>query len=98
MPSPELRDLLRKTFGVKKPKEVAKPIALPIHQDAPEYKRSVGDVNLSAEAQKIYSGGPLLPSTPMTQPIKPPTTQQTNRGTVGGMSMQGPWGQTPEGK
>jgi len=95
MPSAELRDLLRKTFGVKKPKKLDSPIPLPVHDEVKKDQgRSVGNPSLSAEAQKIYSGGGLMPPVPM----KPPTNPQVNRGTVGGMDTTGAWGQAQEGK
>lgn len=92
MPSPELRALLRQTFGVKKQKDKPKtPVPLPIHDEPSKEKaRGVGNVMLSAAAQQIYSPPPAAP-------MKPPTTPQVNRGTVGGMDNTGPWG-GPGGK
>jgi hypothetical protein len=88
LPSPEFRDALRKVFfkGTPKPKEKS---LLPIHEKAKEPEKTVGDPLLSYQAQSIYN--PNLPPAP----VKPPTTPQVNRGTVGGLGMGGPWG-TPE--
>lgn len=90
-PSPELRDLLRQTFGVKKPKLPKNPAPLPIHEEPQKDRRSIGNPMLSAEAQKIYN------PPPPAAPVKPPNQTQNQRGTAAGMSMQGPWG-TPQEK
>jgi hypothetical protein len=90
IPSPELRKLLRDTFGVKKPKTLKDPAGLPIHDDAPKDKpRSVGNVMLSAEAQRAYNPG--MPPTG-AQPIKQPNAQQAKQGTAPAMDSSGPWG------
>jgi hypothetical protein len=92
MPSPELRKMLRETFGVKKPEKPKEPAALPIHDEPKKTSRGIGNVMLSAEAQRIYA--PNMPSVPM----KPPNATQNAQGTAPGMSMQGPWGQPEENK
>ena len=91
-PSPELRDLLRKTFGVKKPKELVKPAPLPIHDLPKEKTRGIGDVMLSAEAQRIYNAN--MPPTP-AQPIRQPSAKQQGTGTGSAMSLNEPWGGPP---
>lgn len=92
IPSPEFRDVLRTAFGVKKPKIPEQPATLPIHDvvEKPEPTRGINDPLLAYEAQRIYS--PDMPPSPLPGPVKPPTTPQVNRGTVGGMDNTGPWG------
>ena len=87
-PSAELRETLRKTFGIKKPDRPKEPALLPVHDVPGKIKpKSVGNVMLSAAAQQIYN--PAQPSTP----IKPSTTAQAGQGTAPAMNTQGPWGQ-----
>ena len=87
-PSPELRETLKKTFGIKKPDKPKIPALLPVH-DVPskEKPKSVGNVMLSAAAQQIYN--PQQAATP----IKPSTQAQAGQGTAPAMNTQGPWGQ-----
>lgn len=90
-PSPEFRDLLRKTFGFKKADNPKNPSPLPIHGPAEQTApKPIDDPLLSYAAQTMYN--PALPPAPLPPP-KPPTQQQVNRGTVGGMDTTGPWGQ-----
>ena len=93
MPSAEFREVLRKTFGVKKPDRPKTPVALPLH-DKPQKKedrpRSVGNVALSAEAQRIYQ-----PNLPAPQ-IKQPSAQQAGEGTAKAMTLNEAWGTPPQ--
>lgn len=92
IPSPEFRKTLRDVFGIKKPDKLKMPALLPIH-DSPTKKedrpRSVGNVALSAEAQRIYQ-----PNLPAPQ-IKQPSAQQTDTGTAKAIELQEAWGQPP---
>ncbi len=81
---------MRKVFFKGKLKQPENPSPLPIHEKpkAIEDKpKTVGDPMVAYSAQQIYN--PQLPS----MPPKPPTQVQANRGVVGSMDMQGPWGQ-----
>jgi hypothetical protein len=91
IPTPEFRETLRKAFNIKKPEKLNHSAMLPIHdKPAKDKPRSVGNVQLSAEAQRIYN--PQAPPVP----IKQPNAQQAKGGTAPAMDTGGPWG-TPEG-
>ena len=91
IPSQEFRKVLRDTFGVKKPDKPKIPTGvIPIQEVKKDRPRSVGNVALSAEAQRIYQ--PNLPS----PQIKQPSAQQADTGTAKAMGLQEAWGQPPQ--
>lgn len=85
--TPEFRELLRHTFGIKKGLPIA-PAALPIHATIPKPK-TVG-VDVSAAAQRIYN--PDLPPVPPKLPPK----AVADKGSAVAMDLTQPWGGAPE--
>ncbi len=81
--TPQFRDLLRHTFGIKKGTPI-NPAPLPIHAEIPQPKGV--DIGVAAYAQHIYN--PNLPS----PPPKVPPKQIAEQGTAPGMDLTGPWG------
>ena len=81
--TPEFKDLLRHTFGIKKG-AVIKPAPLPIHSELPKPKGV--SISVAAQAQRIYN--PNLPPAPPKIPPKAIAEQ----GSAQAMDLTGPWG------
>ena len=87
-PSPELRQLLRETFGIDKPKKRPEnPAPLPIH-DEPQNKpkRELPDMSIGMAAQRIFN-----PSAPPAPPIKGPTNKMLDQGTAANLDLKSKW-------
>jgi hypothetical protein len=86
--TPEFKDLLRHTFGIKKGTPM-KPAPLPIHSETPRPKGVA--IGVAAQAQRIYN--PNLPPTPPKVPPKSIAEQ----GSAPAMDMTQPWAGPKEG-
>jgi hypothetical protein len=80
--TPQFRDLLRHTFGIKKGTPV-NPAPLPIHATMPKPKGV--SIAVSAQSQRIYN--PNLPPAPPKIPPKAIAEQ----GIAGAMDQSGRW-------
>jgi hypothetical protein len=81
----DIKEMLSHTFSAPKMPE-AKPafIMPPI---PPKPSRSVGDVFLALQGQRIYD-----PNIPMVEKPKPPTSTNIGTGTAPAMDTTKPWG------
>ena len=86
-PSPELRELLRKTFGIDRPKNPEKPAPLPIHDHPkPKPRREIPNIALGMAAQRVFN-----PSAPPAPPLKSPTNKMVDQGTVDSLELKSKW-------
>lgn len=86
-PTPEM---MKAVFGVT-PSSPAPPLPPPAPPPPPKPKRSVGDINVIAEGQRVFD-----PSLPPTQP-KAPSAAMAKQGTAPAMDLTQPWGAPANG-
>lgn len=84
-PTPEM---MKAVFGVAPP---APPPPAPVPPAPPKPKKTVGDINVIAEGQRVFD-----PTLPPTQP-KAPNAAMAKQGTAPAMDLTQPWGAPASG-